>query len=120
MHNKNAVQGTKSNPIDQYGQPIGERINRLRLAAAPYDLQTLQTRGITEYEYLSMWEKQEGKCAICGIQEHRCIKGKLFIDHCHTTGKVRGLLCSSCNSGIGFLKDNIGTLLKAIEYLSKT
>jgi hypothetical protein len=118
MHSKNAVKGTKSNPVDQYGNSTDKRLNRLRLAAAPFDSHILKTRRITESEYLNMWSKQEGKCAICGIPEHRCSKGKLFIDHNHVTNKVRGLLCSNCNSGIGFLKDNIGTLLKAIEYLS--
>lgn len=63
-----------------------------------------------------MVRKQNNLCAICGekeIVEDRC----LSIDHCHKTGKVRGLLCRTCNSGIGFLKDDIYLLKKAIKYL---
>lgn len=53
----------------------------------------------------------EQKCSICGSTH------KLCIDHCHTTGKVRGLLCSSCNMGIGHFGDSIEKLFSAISYL---
>ena len=69
-------------------------------------------------EYNRLWEEQEGCCKICG--EHETVQDKsLVVDHNHETNKVRGLLCNDCNSGIGFLKDNITVLAKAIEYLEK-
>lgn len=56
-------------------------------------------------------------CQICGndFSKHR----EAHIDHCHTTGKVRGVLCRTCNLGIGHLKDDVVILKKAIKYLSK-
>ena len=74
--------------------------------------------GITIEEYNELKEKQNNKCAICGTDEKNLIK-KLAVDHCHTTGKVRGLLCRKCNSGIGFLQDDIEVLTNAIKYLKK-
>jgi ribosomal protein S27AE len=70
--------------------------------------------------YLDMLKKQETKCAICSgegwvMAEHH--KMKLVVDHCHTTGKVRGLLCHNCNRGLGLMQDNKDFLLAAIQYL---
>jgi hypothetical protein len=77
-------------------------------------------------DYDSMLVKQEGKCAICGtsnpVGEGNTTKRLTFafaVDHCHATGKVRGLLCNPCNRGIGFLKDDVDLLAKAIKYLKE-
>jgi len=56
----------------------------------------------------------EQKCQVCGSEE------KLHIDHCHDSGRVRGLLCRSCNIGLGNFKDNIERMGKAIEYLRRS
>jgi hypothetical protein len=58
-----------------------------------------------------MKKSQENKCWICES------KTSLVVDHDHSTGKVRGLLCSLCNTSLGGFKDNIESLKKAIEYL---
>jgi hypothetical protein len=61
-----------------------------------------------------------GRCQICG-KEFDLTKGSKFgfrIDHDHQTGKVRGVLCNSCNIGLGFFKDNAVLLMKASEYLT--
>ena len=72
--------------------------------------------GITLKEYNRLWEEQEGCCKICG--EHETVLNKtLHVDHCHTSGKVRGLLCSTCNTGLGMFKDNQEILKNAVEYL---
>ncbi len=63
-------------------------------------------------QYGAMVEAQGGQCAICGTTPER-----LVIDHCHETGVVRGLLCQSCNVGLGFMRDNPVALLAAAEYL---
>lgn len=71
----------------------------------------LNKRGITEEQYLKMLEQQENRCAICRKER------ALDIDHCHTQGHVRGLLCSSCNRALGFLEDDPVIIESALEYL---
>jgi len=66
---------------------------------------------LTIEDYNQMLKKQDYKCAICGKEK------KLGIDHCHKGKHVRELLCNSCNSMLGFSKDNPSILLKGIEYL---
>jgi hypothetical protein len=83
----------------------------------------VRTYGITAEDYYNMLAAQNNKCAVCESEEvnsSRVSSGKLFIDHCHTTGKVRGLLCSKCNHGIGLLNDDTALLQKAIEYLNQS
>lgn len=63
-----------------------------------------------------MYAKQGGRCAIC---ENNLEIDKLNVDHCHTTNKIRGLLCDQCNYGLGNFKDNVSTLTKAIKYLNE-
>lgn len=69
--------------------------------------------GITVEEYDSMFEAQRGLCAICSKTSDR----KLAVDHCHTTSKVRGLLCFKCNTAIGKLNDSPKLVAQALEYL---
>ena len=79
----------------------------------------LQTKyGMTLEDFHDMLEDQSGKCAICGSTDKGNSRhSKMSIDHCHVTNKVRGILCNNCNAGLGFLKDNIEILQKAIQYL---
>lgn len=80
------------------------------------DLRYLRLYGITYREYLNMIAAQKGLCAIC--RKHRLDQVKdLAVDHDHTTGKVRGLLCTNCNTGLGMFKDSIRLLAQAIVYL---
>jgi len=72
--------------------------------------------GITLAEYDTMLEQQEGCCKVCGTDEPGG-QGRFHVDHNHTTGKVRGLLCSECNTGLGKFKDSPTVLLKALAYL---
>jgi hypothetical protein len=71
--------------------------------------------GITLEYFNKLSESQNGLCIICGNKPSR----KLVVDHCHATGKIRGLLCQVCNTGLGMFKDNVGLLNKAISYLGK-
>lgn len=71
--------------------------------------------GLSADEYIKMHEKQDGKCAIC--KKEPSTKRGLHIDHCHKTGKVRGLLCHNCNIGIGNFSHDSDLLSTAIEYL---
>jgi Recombination endonuclease VII len=78
--------------------------------------------GISLEEYNGMLMSQKGVCRICGNPEkdkHNSSenKRKLAVDHCHRSGKVRGLLCGACNKGLGYFKDNPESLQAAIKYL---
>ncbi len=79
--------------------------------------------GITKYDVKSMWQDQNGKCAICekDISIVRNVGSELVanVDHDKETGEVRELLCSMCNQGIGQLNHDITILEKAIAYLKK-
>lgn len=70
--------------------------------------------GITLDDYEAMLTEQDGKCFICGKDSDW---GTLAVDHCHKTGKVRKLLCFSCNTSIGKFNDDPALLRKAAEYL---
>lgn len=74
--------------------------------------------GLTPEDLLHMHELQNGVCAICFSlpKEGR----NLDVDHCHETGKIRGLLCNNCNRGLGHLQDSKEILEKAISYLGKS
>lgn len=82
-------------------------------------------RGITLEQYHKILEDQKEVCAICHQPERRiCGRTKqisrLVIDHCHETGKVRGLLCHDCNTGIGKLREDPIRLLRAIRYIKES
>jgi hypothetical protein len=77
--------------------------------------------GITAERYQSMVEFQEGLCAICGQPEtaqRRGITKTLAVDHNHTTGQIRGLLCHRCNTALGLLGDDPERLQAVIRYLA--
>lgn len=71
-----------------------------------------RTYNLSAQDYDDMFARQDGKCAICFRKPQ-----KIFIDHCHKTGKNRELLCINCNSLIGQAKDDIRILQSAIKYL---
>ncbi len=80
------------------------------------------TFGITLKEFNVILGSQGGLCAMCRKPETHMKYGRvcaLSVDHDHETGKIRGLLCNSCNRGLGFLKDNPETLASGVEYLKK-
>lgn len=68
--------------------------------------------GMTLEEYEELWVRQSGCCAIC---ERRMLR--LLVDHDHATGELRGLLCSSCNFGVGDLRDDAEICRRAATYL---
>jgi hypothetical protein len=60
---------------------------------------------------------QEGKCAICSRSIVFGTAGGAHVDHCHTTGRVRGILCGGCNTALGKLGDTIESLERVVRYL---
>jgi hypothetical protein len=94
--------------------------NREKERQQQADYKRQKKYGISPEEYNYMIKKQNNKCKICLVDflydKHST---KPFIDHCHTTNKVRGLLCLHCNTGLGYFKDQISTLTKTINYLEE-
>ena len=64
-------------------------------------------------DYNSLLEEQNNVCKVCLVKPK---KRKLFVDHCHSTGEVRGLLCHKCNSALGFLQEDVNIMRNLIEY----
>jgi len=72
--------------------------------------------GITLEDYNQLFIQQNGCCKICERHQSQ-FKKALAVDHCHSTGKVRGLLCTSCNNGLGRFKDSAELLKIAANYI---
>lgn len=87
----------------EYGRKYPERIRDTGLRIR---------YGITAADYNAMYERQGGRCAICGATE-----GKLVVDHNHKTGKVRELLCHLCNAMIGCAREDLAIIAAAAAYL---
>jgi len=75
--------------------------------------------GLTSEQFEALWAEQGGCCAICRAELHRTGMKSHNIDHCHETGKVRGLLCRACNWGMGILGDDPDRLEAAAAYLRR-
>jgi Recombination endonuclease VII len=77
-----------------------------------------KTYGISYESYIELLEAQKYCCAICKSKVSSSRTTRLFVDHCHETLRVRGLLCSACNHGLGLFKDSPTLLRAAIHYLN--
>lgn len=84
--------------------------------------------GITPEEFDRKLLEQDGRCEICSVELHLVVhhnkdgsvrSSGICVDHCHSTGAVRGLICSGCNKGLGYFKDDPVRLRAAAEYLEK-
>jgi len=81
------------------------------------NLELKRAFGITHKEYEQLLSKQNGVCGIC--KRYKIAKNKfhMTIDHSHKNGEIRGILCSSCNTGLGLFEDNVDFLENAKKYL---
>lgn len=103
----------------------GNRVQKVYRAVKPeafkgYDLK--RTFGLSRRDYDALSEEQGHACAICREPERVVIRGRktsLAVDHCHTTGAVRGLLCAKCNRGLGLFDDDMDRLKAAVGYLER-
>jgi len=94
------------------------RKRKPRSKAKRKDTYLKRVYGISLIEYNALLEMQEGKCSICRIS--KCRSGHDFaVDHCHKTGKIRSLLCQSCNTILGSVQEKVEILQSAIEYIEK-
>lgn len=104
---KVGVYGWQRGNVKYIAYRQNERLKRFKLTQANYD---------------EMLLKQDGLCAICRQPERARFRGRLkrlAVDHCHKTGRVRGLLCQSCNRGIGYLGDDAERVVAALAYLKE-
>lgn len=124
----------ESKPLDQFYKRSKNRIheadgflpnciectlsyNKKKLKTGTTKNNDLRKRyGITLKDYNRMLSEQDYGCKICGKSEKENGR-KLAVDHCHATGKVRGILCTHCNSGLGYFQDNQNRMQAAIHYL---
>lgn len=95
------------------------RINYAKpeVKAARRNKDLMKSYGITSDDYLLMLESQNNVCAICRGPQTNTRTNYFDVDHCHKTGKVRGLLCTNCNHGIGKFQDDKELMLHAYNYL---
>lgn len=92
--------------------------NRPERKRAMRDLHFRAKYGLTADEVDELLAAQGGVCAICGERPER--EASMHVDHCHDTGRIRGLLCSRCNHAIGLLREDPALFARAAEYLTDT
>lgn len=104
--------------------PCKVNYNKARREHTPEKVAEIERRskfkkqyGISLEQYAEMLENQGGGCAICGATKPSERTKYFAVDHCHSTGKVRGLLCSKCNRGLGLFNDKPERLKAAAKYL---
>lgn len=112
---RQAKEGIKRKKYPRKKYPSSTEYNRMKSLR--------EDHGMTVQQYNTMLANQNGVCAICKkpesvISPHTQVLKKLAVDHCHKTGKIRGLLCDKCNRMLGCAKDDRAILHNAIEYLS--
>lgn len=97
--------------IRQYSKTYNEKTKESRR------IKSLQKRyGLSIEQYNLLLVAQNNGCAICGSTNNN---RPLFVDHNHTTGELRALLCSTCNSALGMLNENVELILKMVDYINK-
>lgn len=103
-YKENTIRANKKFEIKRKGKRWGYHLSK--------------TYGLTEELYYKILEEQKYSCAICNLPVDKEVHyGKFVVDHCHNTGKVRGLLCNKCNLMLGNARDDIRILQNGIEYL---
>ena len=100
-----AAKQYKRNYNNKRYDPLKNKHNKLKKAY-----------GIGLEEYNKLFKDQEGCCAVCGIHQSELTRS-LAVDHCHTTGKIRGLLCNKCNTALGLLNESEEIMKNLINYV---
>lgn len=104
----------KNDPVWAAKQREANKEWRIKNPERTKDLCYRNRFGISLDKYEDLKKEQNNTCSICGLPE---IDKVLVVDHCHKTGKVRGLLCNNCNTAIGMFNDDIDIMSSAISYL---
>jgi hypothetical protein len=83
-----------------------------------YAVRLKKLYGLSVSEYEEMYNEAGGCCQVCGVKESE-LNRRLAVDHCHSTGKVRGLLCGKCNTALGQLDDDLNRISSLYSYLKE-
>ena len=102
----------KFESIEAYRKRCAKNRQRCKVDPKKVKNWNLRRYGINVEKFDALLAEQKGKCLICGERPK-----KLFVDHCHTTKKVRGLLCPNCNTVLGMVKENTRVLKQMIVFL---
>lgn len=105
----------------QYARATYSKMSKEQIAKkAAYNKKRFLERkyGMTQADWDRQLSEQGGICAICRIPGRLGKHGKLAVDHCHETGKVRGLLCTSCNVSIGILGETRANIARVLDYVT--
>ena len=107
-----------------YCKPCSVQKHRMRRQQNPEHVLNIERKskfkrqyGISLEQYEEMLQNQGHGCAICGAKRPSERTKYFAVDHCHNTGRVRGLLCTKCNRGLGLFNDKTDVLQKAVKYL---
>lgn len=126
QHSKDNVESYRATRQRYYKSHKEEYLARSRqskrrpeVKAKARDAYLMRTYGITSEDYSRMIKAQGDLCAICRRSKPTSTRGHWQVDHCHKTGKVRGLLCHDCNVGLAKFKDNTEALIRAASYLKE-
>ena len=115
----NAIRRANYAANPEYRDAVKSKVKNWQSAnPAKLKTQRLKQYGIGLDEYNAMFAAQGGKCGICGYSDMSKPAFFPLVDHCHATGAVRGLLCMSCNQGLGKFRDDRALLAKAMQYIA--
>ena len=118
-HKKSEYQRVQRDKLIAEGKRPAPKYRHGNRKQSTYEGHLRRQYGIDLEQFARMYEQQGHACAVCFV--HLPLDGSKelvpHVDHCHTTGKVRGLLCHSCNIGVGMLKDDPARLRQAANYL---
>lgn len=123
---KNAAKLKKYRELNKHVHRTYLKLWARRFRAKPGNRENIRHRqiirryGLTQEQFAVMLKKQGSRCGVCRKSIKPAHRGKdaACIDHCHKSGKVRGLLCFNCNCGIGQFKDKPALLRKAIKWIA--
>jgi hypothetical protein len=116
LYNEKTVEWRKQNP-EKYAKIQKKYHDNNNVKLKKRNSRLKRNFKITLKDYEKMLEEQNGVCKICKNPETTKTLKNLSVDHCHNTGKVRGLLCRSCNVALGLFKDDIEIITNSIKYL---
>jgi hypothetical protein len=103
-----------TSPPRRPNRVVPDHLKEAYRGATPKQKAIILKYNICQQDIDNMFEEQDGRCALC---KEKFVDGNDNIDHCHTTGRVRGLLCRFCNTTLGTMKDDIDRIQNAADYL---
>lgn len=112
-YSRRYYQNNKQKWVDNRKPPTDEQRDLTRRWSFEYRLKTVY--GMSRVEYDALLNKQQGRCAVCGTKEVKGIAKQMHVDHCHVSGKIRGLLCMRCNTALGWYEKNAQAVINYLQ-----